>query len=160
LIFAVAPWPPDGREADLNLGSEELAGLVADEGKAVPNFLSPLTGRLSLRLVGRRLAVKGYLRVEVMIVCDRCLSEARAVLTLEADEILELAGPGEKSDDEGQLEIVDGRFDLSPFLAELFWLAWPYRFICRPDCAGLCLRCGADLNEGLCGCSREDQLAN
>ena len=25
--------------------------------------------------------------------------------------------------------------------------------LCRPDCRGLCPRCGRDLNEGDCGCS-------
>ena len=28
-------------------------------------------------------------------------------------------------------------------------------FLCRDDCKGLCPRCGADLNEGPCGCKPE-----
>ena len=27
--------------------------------------------------------------------------------------------------------------------------------LCRPDCRGLCAQCGADLNEGSCGCEAE-----
>ena len=26
------------------------------------------------------------------------------------------------------------------------------KFLCRPDCKGLCSVCGKDLNEGACGC--------
>ena len=28
--------------------------------------------------------------------------------------------------------------------------------LCRPDCKGICPRCGKDLNEGDCGCSRRE----
>jgi uncharacterized protein len=31
----------------------------------------------------------------------------------------------------------------------------PY-VVCDPACKGLCPRCGADLNEGPCGCTAED----
>jgi uncharacterized protein len=27
--------------------------------------------------------------------------------------------------------------------------------LCRPDCQGLCVSCGKDLNLGACGCTRE-----
>jgi uncharacterized protein len=29
----------------------------------------------------------------------------------------------------------------------------PYVVLCREDCAGLCPTCGANLNEGDCGCA-------
>lgn len=32
----------------------------------------------------------------------------------------------------------------------------PYRMLCKEDCAGLCPLCGADLNEGPCGCVSQD----
>ena len=53
---------------------------------------------------------------------------------------------------EGDLAVIDSRFDLAPLLAELFWLAWPHKALCRPDCAGLCPTCGANLNETACSC--------
>ena len=31
-------------------------------------------------------------------------------------------------------------------------LDYPIRILCKPDCKGLCLSCGANLNEGACGC--------
>ena len=32
----------------------------------------------------------------------------------------------------------------------------PIRYLCREDCKGLCPMCGKDLNEGECGCKREE----
>jgi DUF177 domain-containing protein len=35
-------------------------------------------------------------------------------------------------------------------------LALPLNPLCRDDCAGLCARCGKDLNEGACECVDDD----
>jgi len=45
--------------------------------------------------------------------------------------------------------------DLAPMLREHVILAAPMQPLCREDCAGLCPRCGKDLNEGPCQCPAE-----
>lgn len=40
-----------------------------------------------------------------------------------------------------------GELDLSRWSHDALGLAMPERFLCRPDCAGLCPVCGASLNE-------------
>jgi uncharacterized protein len=39
--------------------------------------------------------------------------------------------------------------------AELILVTNPY-VVCDPECRGLCPRCGANLNEGACGCTAEE----
>ena len=34
----------------------------------------------------------------------------------------------------------------------------PIRILCRPGCKGLCLTCGANLNEGACDCKTEERI--
>ena len=46
----------------------------------------------------------------------------------------------------------DLHFDLDALVAEDLFLSMPPRYLCRPDCKGLCPLCGADLNAGDCGC--------
>jgi uncharacterized protein len=47
----------------------------------------------------------------------------------------------------------DGRqLDLRASARELLLLELPMVLHCREDCPGLCLKCGADLNAGPCGC--------
>jgi uncharacterized protein len=43
--------------------------------------------------------------------------------------------------------------DLAPAVREEVGFAVPTYPLCREDCAGLCPRCGADLNQGPCGCA-------
>lgn len=44
----------------------------------------------------------------------------------------------------------DGWLDLEPLVHDEIALALPPDPLCRPDCAGLCPICGADLNMGSC----------
>ena len=151
LVAALEAVPPEGLELPLHLSPQVMAALAAGDGGEPPALLTPLKGLIRLRRLGTRLEVRGDFQVEAALACDRCLAPASASLAGEIAECLTLA-EGEAAEEEEALAVVDGRVDLSGLLAESFWLAWPYRFICRPDCAGLCLACGADLNQGPCGC--------
>jgi len=44
---------------------------------------------------------------------------------------------------------------LEDVVREQALLQVPLRPLCRPDCAGLCQRCGADLNASDCGCPED-----
>lgn len=46
------------------------------------------------------------------------------------------------------------RLNLDELVAEDIYLAIPTRVLCKEDCKGLCPICGADLNEGDCGCKK------
>ena len=161
LVVVLEDVPPEGLERPLTLSPTALAALVAGEDEEAPVLTTDLTGVLLLRLLpGRRLEVRGSFQVGAALDCDRCLAPASAVLTGELEESLLLAADGVTDEaEEDVLVVTDGRVDLAGLLAEAFWLAWPYRFICRPDCAGLCLACGADLNQGACGCLKPARRA-
>jgi uncharacterized protein len=45
------------------------------------------------------------------------------------------------------------RLDLKPAVREQWLLDASVLPLCRPDCKGLCPTCGAELNEGPCGCA-------
>jgi uncharacterized protein len=43
--------------------------------------------------------------------------------------------------------VVDGVLDLSAWARDALALTLPTQILCRPECAGLCAVCGANLNE-------------
>lgn len=71
--------------------------------------------------------------------CSRCLEEFKVSIKKE----IRLSYPVEKS------ETV---IDLSPDIREEIILDYPLRPLCKPDCQGLCPKCGKNLNEGDCKC--------
>mgnify|MGYP002624301755 CR=1 FL=1 len=48
-----------------------------------------------------------------------------------------------------------GELDIDDLLESVYILSMDRQILCREDCKGLCPRCGADLNEGACGCGKE-----
>ena len=55
--------------------------------------------------------------------------------------------------------LVHDQVDHEPLAREAVLLELPQAPLCRDDCRGLCATCGADLNEGPCGCVPEDRDA-
>jgi uncharacterized protein len=84
--------------------------------------------------------------------CRRCLTDL--VYPLDTDiEVLFSADP-DAADDPSvyPLSAPVTRVDVRPAVREEVALAVSAYPLCREDCAGLCPRCGADLNAGPCRC--------
>lgn len=115
------------------------------------------SGRVVRELAGYRLEAR--LSYQQTLTCTRCL----APLALAVDETIELAietsasepmlGEHELTASDLQTLFLEGQeLDTTPILMEQLQLNIPMKPLCREDCAGLCPRCGADLNEAPCSC--------
>jgi uncharacterized protein len=108
-------------------------------------------------------SIAGRCAAEGSLACSRCL-EAVAWNVAE-DFSVEYRMPASAPvDAEAALEEEDldvaflrgEELDLSDLAAEQVLLALPMRIVRQDDCAGLCPRCGANLNnDGECGCEPE-----
>jgi DUF177 domain-containing protein len=105
---------------------------------------SPLPTALTITRAGSGTVFELDLRVSLQGPCFRCLADAELPLSLGLREY-QAANPGD--DDELQTEYLeDDRLDVSAWARDAIALALPDQIVCRPDCAGLCPVCGADLN--------------
>jgi uncharacterized protein len=124
--------------------------------------VSPVTWEGEITRLDEGFLLRAHLGYEQTLACQRCLRP----VTEAVDEDLELLvlphDPGAE-EEERELEerdlgvvVVDGEeLDLGPVLEEQIQLAVPMSPLCRVDCAGLCPTCGADLNQGPCGCAEQ-----
>jgi uncharacterized protein len=87
--------------------------------------------------------------------CRRCLTSVEAPIDESRGVIF--AADDETPEGDGCYVIDPGTkvLDLTEPLREEIFLSAPRFVECRPDCAGLCPRCGANLNDGPCGCPPE-----
>jgi uncharacterized protein len=100
---------------------------------------------------------EGRLRTRVGGQCRRCLE--RAVVAL--DQPVRLLFTEDQGADDPAAVVIPphaGVLDLMDSVREELILAAPEFPLCREDCRGLCPRCGADLNQGPCGCRPEPNL--
>ena len=139
----------------------ELAEPFAITDDAV-SLVAPVTGRLRFVRDHAGILVQGPLATEVAMECARCLAPMRAPVAFELVEHFRptiqltegpaiLRDPGEE--DEAATDIdAHHVLDLSAVIEQNILLNIPLHPLCRPDCRGLCQVCGADWNEGPCGC--------
>ena len=128
-----------------------------------------VAGPVSVRLQGRVMPVgdgflvDGDIEATGELVCTRCLQPVawqgrdRFSVSLRVederanDDELELA-----DDDLDVIFLDDPVLDLEHLAAEQVMLNLPMRILCQESCAGLCQRCGANLNEpNACTCEPE-----
>ncbi len=82
--------------------------------------------------------------------CDRCTAPLSREDKLHVEHTLVTSVSNEENDD---LVVIENfRLPLDDLVETDVLLALPSKNLCRPDCRGLCLYCGQNLNEGLCGC--------
>lgn len=106
--------------------------------------------------------VSGSLRAAVRGECCRCLAGARARVEAQMRFLLQRKEASEDEmaalEEEDEVDIVDPgvkEIDLAGRLHDAVVLEMPLRIYCKPDCLGLCSRCGEDLNRVACSCAEQ-----
>jgi uncharacterized protein len=118
----------------------ELAGVPEDE---------PIDGALTLESVVEGIYVTGSLIGRVRYRCARCLKDFDGGFDVQMNELF-VREP--TPDDDYALE-PDLTLDPEPMVRDAVVLEMPFSPLCKPDCLGLCERCGGDRNLGECTCT-------
>ena len=117
----------------------ELADVGADD---------PIEADLTLESVIDGIFVRGNVGGRMVLRCARCLKEFEREFDVAMHELY-ARRPGPE-DDYALAE--DLTLDPEPMVRDAVVLEMPFSPLCRPDCRGLCPRCGGDRNLGECTC--------
>lgn len=113
---------------------------------------------ISYYRAGLDVVVEGNATGSVTATCGRCLEDYdlsaevpfRVVLTPRVEEPRH---GGEIDAEDLGVGVLDGdAVDVTAIVHEQLLLAVPTTRLCHPTCRGLCPGCGANLNQGTCGC--------
>ena len=160
--FKVSALEQEPAEFDVELGpgvvdfgdEAEQVGALRAEGRAevIHEHRGPKEIVADIRLKGRFAG-----RFEVP--CARCVEPVELPLEAEYDLIFRPlgadAGAPERAISTGETEIGYYQGDslaLEDVLREQVLLSLPVRTLCKPECKGLCPRCGANRNLQPCSC--------
>ena len=174
----VSDITPEGLSLVADVTADEL-GLADTDA----TLRGPVSISLDLAHADEMIAVTGVLEGTVVRQCVRCLKEYQDGLAFSVHAAFAREGkeskigarqpkgsdprkgrpgsPKPETDVEQEDEGDDRYFyqgdhiELAPMLREHIILAAPMQPLCRENCAGLCARCGKDLNEGPCQCPAE-----
>jgi uncharacterized protein len=105
---------------------------------------------LLLESVVEGILASGPLESVMALVCSRCLEPFERSLRV---EVSELFVRGARPDDD-EYPLLEGEIDIEPMIRDAVLTEMPFAPLCRPDCLGLCPRCGGDRN--LRECDHDD----
>ncbi len=148
LTRAGKPFAHTYSPAEIALDDEELRLLEDVE----------VRGRATRK--GESVRIEGEIRTGIEKSCDRCLRPI-AVPIETAFEVGFVPPETETARESPALEAEDldvaplegATIDIDEVVREQILLTVGLRSVCRDDCRGLCPACGANLNEGECGCA-------
>jgi len=100
---------------------------------------------------GESVEMRATVSADVTSRCALCLEEAHA--HLEAETVDRFSRTPNEDEDEYLIEGYSA--DLTKPVLDALLLEMPMRFLCRPDCKGLCPVCGRNRNNGSCACEQE-----
>ena len=145
-------------------GSFPVLSKMVQQGEC--RFSAPIKTSLTASRIGNMIEVKGKFNAEVRLTCSRCLNEYETTLKshFNLTYVSQLPKEGEDAEQEeieisaqemGLIYFQGDEINLQDGIQEQVVMAFPIRALCRENCQGLCPTCGADLNQGECGCQRK-----
>ncbi|MDP2941401.1 MAG: YceD family protein [Candidatus Omnitrophota bacterium] len=118
---------------------EEVPAANLDLETEDVRFRSPLKVRAEISRISNALSVDLSVEALTCMRCARCLEEFEVPLRKRLSFNYSV----------GKLE---REIDLGPDIREEIILDYPIKPLCRPDCKGLCHKCGRNLNRERCKC--------
>lgn len=131
-----------GAMKELRRSVEAPAGIGIDVIGVPPG--SSIDLELRLESVMEGVLVTGTAVVRLRGECVRCLDAIEGSDSVDLQELF--LYPDKEPDDEEASRLEGDVFDLEPVLRDAVVLDLPFAPLCRPDCAGMCPDCGANLN--------------
>ena len=101
------------------------------------------------------LVMKGTITTCLHGVCDRCAADFTRDVEIPIDVVLVDELSNEENEDEWVFPLEADAADLEDIVRTVFVLNMDSKLLCKPDCKGICCRCGRNLNTQQCTCQKE-----
>lgn len=140
--------PGEGQDFrfELDLSDVEFGGMYPIDRPVV------VTG--SVRNIAGMLLLRFEAGTVLSLTCDRCMKSFSREKTVQCEYML--SEDPEDQENDNIVLLVDDTVDVGDLAKTAFILDMDTKNLCREDCKGLCPKCGADLNQGSCGCQTKD----
>ena len=115
----------------------------------------PVEASGTVRNTAGVLMMTGSIHTTIHGVCDRCASDFDSYVEFPIDVVLVTELSNEENEDEWVFPLEGDSANLEDIIRTVFVLNLDSKLLCKPDCKGLCCRCGKNLNYESCSCQKE-----
>jgi len=131
----------EDRELEL---SEEWDALTFDLNSPGWQYTGPLKIQVKAVKDSGIAKISASVQAPLELMCSRCLKTFSRTLNQTFDLVY-------------ALDLSERVIEIDENIREELLLSYPTKILCDENCKGLCLKCGADLNESVCGCKRDKE---
>jgi len=141
-------------EYDLDTDSEESPLIPPDDVSFAP----------PVHVKGKVVNTAGYMTLSLTAElpysthCARCLKDISGKFILTFNRTVANSGTLQDEDNDAYVIMKNGKLDIDRELVEELLLEFPSRLLCEEECAGLCPKCGKNLNFGPCDCPKKKEI--
>ncbi len=141
-------------EYDIDTDSEESALIPPDDVSFAP----------PVHVKGTVVNTAGYItlsltaELEYDTHCARCLKDISGKFILNFNRTVANSGTLQDEDNDDYVIMKNGKLDIDRELVEELLLEFPSKLLCEEECAGLCPKCGKNLNFGPCDCPKKKEI--
>jgi uncharacterized protein len=149
------------RELRQPIGTVTVIDFEEPSARIDGTHLLDLRGSVSMLRTDAGLLVTLTAEAHERTCCSRCLKEIEVPIEINFEEeyvpvIDANTGAPIRPPEADTFRIAaDFKLDLHEAAREYILMSEPAKPLCRAECPGLCPNCGADLNQGGCGCATE-----
>jgi uncharacterized protein len=153
--------PPEGKNFNFKFAQDWRKTDLEDA--RILGLGRPLSARIKIQPVGKRISIEGSVSTSLLLQCDRCLEPYSWDLSNDFRIFLSLSPitggiDVELSEDDLNLDFIQDNFlDPEQVIVEQIILSLPMKTLCSVDCKGLCPACGSNLNVRTCLCSKKHE---
>ena len=115
----------------------------------------PVQAEGTVRNTAGVLVMTGKIYTTIHGVCDRCASDFTSNVEFPLDVVLVTELSNEENEDEWVFPLEGDSADLEDIIRTVFVLNMDSKLLCKPDCKGICCKCGKNLNHEACSCQKE-----
>lgn len=121
------------------------------------DFIGPVSVKGTLTNIGGNIRADVDVYAEYSTQCGRCLSDVKGIVEFKLSETFAFIDRDDTIVDAEQYYPIEGEWlELDKAVTDGIIVTLPLAVLCSEDCRGLCVNCGANLNEGECFCSNDD----
>ena len=117
-------------------------------------FVSPISVSGQVKSFAGAARLEAQVAFDFSVPCDRCAEMVSQKFSYRFSHMLVQRLNDEENDNDSFILVEEKKLELDKLLYDDILLELPSKFLCKPDCKGLCGVCGANLNEKSCDCNK------
>lgn len=115
-------------------------------------FQSPVHAKLQVNNTGKSLFAHGVIEADLKASCGRCLENMSYQLKFDYEDEWVFEPQATEEQLETSFIFDKDEFEIDELVLEQIVVNLPMKFICSPECRGLCPVCGTNKNLNQCNC--------